>query len=521
MNFNFLPILWIHSAQLVIYLILALYVWDVKNAPGARYFMAVLVFAALWSLSQGLEIAALHLETKILWANLQYLAVMEISTLFLLYAMTFAKRYNHSIPVPLYSALLAVPFLIVIFVFLFPELVRSNVRLADKGGFEMIAKNYGPLFWLMSFYNYSISIVAIVTLIKAMREKSAVIRKQTFSVIAAAGLPVAANFLQVSGLNPAGIDISPVAFTISAVAITYGMVRYNLFRVVPIARYQVIKVMKAGMLVFDNDGALLDINPAAMRLLRIKDEPVGGEKIDVFLKDTPELTSMFYSKREQVREFYFKNGGADYCYELNLTTIRTSSGSEIGWLFQIYDITERKLAEEIIQQAAYHDNLTGLPNRQYFQLLFSQELALARLRGTKLAAGFIDIDDFKQINDGYGHAAGDMILRAITKRIRGELREGDIIGRLGGDEFAVVITGLRSKRELWAAGKRLIRLFERKVEAGELQIEVRVSIGFSMFPEDGESIDILLQKADMAMYEVKGSGKNNFRIYEEKKSEEQ
>ncbi len=517
MNLNFVPVLWIHSIQLVIYLVLALYVWDVKNAPGARYFLAALIYAALWSFSQALEIAALQLDTKILWANLQYLATMEISTLFLLYSMTLAKRYNQTIPTSLYFGMLAIPFLIVIFVFLFPELVRSSVRLVDKGGFEMIAKDYGPLFWLMAFYNYSISITAIFMLAKTMREKSAVIRKQTISVLASAALPIAANFLQVSGLNRFPFDLAPIAFTITSIAITFAIVRYNLFKVVPIARYQIIKVMKAGMLVFDNDGALLDINPAAMRLLGIKNEPVGGEKIEDFLKDTPELISMFYSGKEQVREYYLKSGGSDYCYEINLTAIRTSSGSEIGWLFQIYDITERKLAEEIIQQAAYHDDLTGLPNRQYFQLLFSQELALAKLRGTKLAAGFIDIDDFKQINDSYGHAAGDMILRAITKRIRTELRESDIIGRLGGDEFAIVLTGLRSKRELFAAGRRLIRLFEKKVEAGELHIEVRVSVGFSLFPDDGDTIDTLIQKADKAMYEVKGSGKNNFRIYEEKK----
>ena len=158
--------------------------------------------------------------------------------------------------------------------------------------------------------------------------------------------------------------------------------------------------------------------------------------------------------------------------------------------------------------SATHDSLTGLPNRYLFMDRFHQSVGLATRHSLNIAVLFIDIDRFKQVNDTLGHSAGDDLLCQIGSRIKQCLRSADTVARLGGDEFTVLLTNLNAKKDVIRAAERLLEIFIEPFAIAGKTLNVTGSVGYSLFPEHGSTIDTLLDNADKAMYKAKGQGGN-------------
>ena len=178
------------------------------------------------------------------------------------------------------------------------------------------------------------------------------------------------------------------------------------------------------------------------------------------------------------------------------------------------DITQRKHVEATLQQHATHDRLTGLPNRALLEDRVEQAIAQADRTATKIALLFIDLDQFKYVNDGYGHAAGDELLKAVAHRLTGSLRTGDTVSRLGGDEFVVLLQNMsRGTADASAAATKLLEVLGQPMQAGPHEFTFTASIGISLYPEHGRNLNELLMNADAAMYLAKDAGRNNFQFY--------
>ncbi|MFL1454612.1 putative bifunctional diguanylate cyclase/phosphodiesterase [Marinobacter sp. GN3S48] len=182
------------------------------------------------------------------------------------------------------------------------------------------------------------------------------------------------------------------------------------------------------------------------------------------------------------------------------------------------DVTERKEAEAFINFQAYHDLLTRLPNRALFKDRLELAITHARRGNQKLAVMFLDLDRFKVINDTLGHAMGDRLLQAVTHRLERCLRKGDTLSRFGGDEFTLLLPSIHSHEDARQIAKKLIKALRSPFQLGEHEVFVGVSIGISIFPEAGETMDNLIQNADIAMYHVKAKGKDGYRFYSESMS---
>ncbi|TVP58761.1 MAG: EAL domain-containing protein [Halomonadaceae bacterium] len=184
---------------------------------------------------------------------------------------------------------------------------------------------------------------------------------------------------------------------------------------------------------------------------------------------------------------------------------------------QIYgtarDITERKEAEAFINYQAYHDLLTRLPNRALFKDRLSLAIAHAQRDNQSLAVMFLDLDRFKVINDTLGHAMGDRLLQAVTRRLEGCLRQGDTLSRFGGDEFTLLLPAIGTPEDARTIALKLIAALKPPFQLGEHEAFVGVSIGISMYPEAGLQMEQLIQRADIAMYHVKGRGKDGYQFY--------
>lgn len=202
--------------------------------------------------------------------------------------------------------------------------------------------------------------------------------------------------------------------------------------------------------------------------------------------------------------------------------LRDKSDSVFGICTISTDITERKQAEDTLheQQArlnylAFHDSLTGLPNRSLFYDRIYHSLARSRRSNSKLALMLLDLDRFKNINDSLGHDAGDLLLKAISQRLGESVRDMDTVARLGGDEFVVVLEGIHDNEDISFVANKLLTNLARPISISGHEISTTVSIGISVFPDDGEETDNLLKHADIAMYKAKEGGKNNYQYYTE------
>jgi diguanylate cyclase (GGDEF)-like protein len=180
--------------------------------------------------------------------------------------------------------------------------------------------------------------------------------------------------------------------------------------------------------------------------------------------------------------------------------------------------SETKLVHaQRVEYLAYHDGLTGLPNRSMFSKLLAQSISEAGRYERRLAVAFLDLDRFKQINDTLGHEAGDQLLREVATRLKASVRDSDTVARLGGDEFVVLLPDLHEgKYAARVVAQKILSVIARPFTLIGQEFRVTASIGISAYPQDGLDEQTLTKHADIAMYQAKSEGKNNFQFYSEK-----
>ena len=207
-----------------------------------------------------------------------------------------------------------------------------------------------------------------------------------------------------------------------------------------------------------------------------------------------------------------RKDGDIYAEWLSITRVADESGQAQNYVSIFSDITERKRAGEQIQKLAYHDALTGLPNRVLLIDRATQALSLAQRNSAAVAVLYMDLDRFKQINDTLGHRIGDQLLVVVATRLLSVVRDYDTVSRQGGDEFVLVLPGTTAEGAARVAEKVRCLIAEPMTIEGH-EMTVTTSIGVAMFPEDGRDFDALLRAADLSMYRAKQEGRNGWRFH--------
>lgn len=180
---------------------------------------------------------------------------------------------------------------------------------------------------------------------------------------------------------------------------------------------------------------------------------------------------------------------------------------------QIGHVFERKAAEEQLQFIAYHDYLTGIANRAHFEKTAEESILHAAQRNYQTAIFILDLDGFKQVNDTFGHAVGDLLLQETALRFHEAIREKDIVARLGGDEFIVIVNDVEKSEHIEIVAKKLIAAASKAFYIHRHAIQISVSIGIALYPQAGDTLSILMKHADQALYQAKETGKNKYCFY--------
>jgi diguanylate cyclase (GGDEF)-like protein/PAS domain S-box-containing protein len=284
-------------------------------------------------------------------------------------------------------------------------------------------------------------------------------------------------------------------------------------------RYRtIIENIGDGYYEVDLKGNILFFNDAAQRITGIPRTEIEGTNFAAYAaaEDAAMIFGFFhqvYLTGTPLRGISWRAvrpDGRDQHVEVSVSLIRDAAGKPTGFRGIMHDITERRKSEEAIQRMAYHDVLTGLPNRMLFFDRFSQVLAHARRNEEQFAVVMMDLDKFKEINDRLGHNVGDQLLCGVASRLASQMREGDTLARFGGDEFLLLMPGVKQIEDLESLGQKILQAFETPFSVSCEALTVRASIGFAVFPHDGSDRDVLFQRADLAMYRAKAAGGNRW-----------
>lgn len=297
-------------------------------------------------------------------------------------------------------------------------------------------------------------------------------------------------------------------------------------------RRQAAEQLKLSARVFEDSGECIVITDRDERIVSVNKAftEVTGYSAEEVLGKTPRVMHSGRQDREFYRRMWQTLGDTGYwCGEiwdrrkngeqypkwLSISAVKDANNVVTHYTGIFSDITERKKAEAQIEFLAYHDALTKLPNRLLVREHLEMAMTHAERARNKAAVLFLDLDNFKTINDSFGHAVGDALLIEVAKRLGECTRDADTISRQGGDEFLIVLSNVADTEAITLVAEKILEQLEENFKIGSHEISTSLSLGISVYPDDSEDIDTLLQLADTAMYHAKAAGRNAYRFYTE------
>lgn len=282
---------------------------------------------------------------------------------------------------------------------------------------------------------------------------------------------------------------------------------------------RVLASMNEALLLASPEGRISRVNEAAARLLGCTAAELVGRSIMELIapRSREEFRLVDSAGRAQESQF-LDSTGQEVPVSCTVSAIHDENPRFRGFIVAARNITDRKIAEQRIRYLARIDALTKVPNRMQFQHLLQRATARAGRQGRRLALLYLDIDRFKDINDVYGHAAGDLCLETLTERLTRQLHEGATIGRFAGDEFGIILEGLEAQGEpaAWIANtcRAILRSIAQPLHYHGQQIFMTASIGIAIFPLDARNVIDLIRNADAALYHAKRGGGDRFELYD-------
>ncbi|KJU82661.1 response regulator receiver modulated diguanylate cyclase/phosphodiesterase with PAS/PAC sensor(s) [Candidatus Magnetobacterium bavaricum] len=276
------------------------------------------------------------------------------------------------------------------------------------------------------------------------------------------------------------------------------------------------------IIVIDHELHISYWNPAAEEMFGYTNEEIIGSDIySIFLSSScsDELLAVIAAdsqgqdaKDKKIFQLCgIKKNKTEFPIEVSLSSYLMRDNRSL--LGIVRDITQRKEMEQMLQELAHYDTLTSLPNRVLFNMRFGMALEMAKRENRLIAIMFLDLDRFKLVNDTLGHDVGDLLLKEVAQRLQGLLRKSDTVARMGGDEFTIILTAITDELDVTMVAQKVIEIVSQPFHLRGHECSIGTSIGISLYPHDGQTIDTLMGNADTAMYIAKRDSGNAFRLF--------
>ena len=298
---------------------------------------------------------------------------------------------------------------------------------------------------------------------------------------------------------------------------------------------KIVETMSDGVVVTDLQGKVRDINRSAKKILGYETiehieqlfDKGYKNKLSILMEEIRTCCKADDECSVGTEVECIQNGGKRIVCDLSVMQLHDNEGKKYGIVWMFEDISDKKKQQHLLQkqakkleELAYHDPLTALPNRTLFRDRLSQAISYSKRHDKKFALLFIDLDRFKQINDSLGHQFGDQVLLEVAKRIKSVIREEDTLARFGGDEFLVIARDILDKEDARKIAEKILESLQKPFNMRGQDVYTTISIGVSLYPDDSQNGENLIKFADSAMYQAKEEGRNNFRFYVPKMTED-
>ena len=518
--------------------------------------MALLMGAtAWWAAGNALEYLAPGLPLMLTFANLEYVAIAAIPALWFALGLSLEQeeRGRTSRRPPL--LIWIIPAVTAVLVWTDPLLgfVRHSFHLEVVSGFLVMAKKFGPWFWVHSAYSYILIIAGTVLSLKALHDSHGTRRAQRITLIVGTLLPLSANVIYLSGIFPLGsIDPTPLAFSLTGLLAVLNLSRFRFLALVTTAQATAIEQLRDAVLIFDRDGHLAYVNHAARAAFLTSARDIGKRLIEMDppFADLPLAREAGSAVRSE--ESVLSHG--ERLYETRTSDI-VKRGKRIGAVMTFFDVTRRMDAEEGLKKAnllledriaertlaleetnhrltaelehrtraekqlshdVLHDALTGMANRS-LALSRIELLVMRNHRDPRMsyAVLHLNLDGFKTINDRFGHGAGDAFLCEVASRLRRSVREVDLAARVGGDDFVVLLDGFTTAENLEEITDRIVDNLCVPIYVDTNAVVPSASIGIVVGRSDYNDPQGILHDAEIAMHKAKATGRNLRAVFSE------
>jgi diguanylate cyclase (GGDEF)-like protein/PAS domain S-box-containing protein len=496
---------------------LGVFAYRHRTVPTARSFAAVMACSAWWSLFYAVYQAGTDLPTKLLAARLLQAGAIAMPVAWLAFAARYTRRRELSAPA--LALLSAIPVLTLVLVFTndWHGWFWSRFELVERGGRVAVDTSNAWGFWLHVGYSWLLMSLAVLMLVAGVARSPHLFRRQALAILLGALVPWTGNVLHIGRIVQFPANPMPFLFTFSGALFGWAIFRFRFLDVLPVAREKVVDEMDDGVVVLDGDGRVVDLNPAARRILGVREAALAG-------RPGPEVLGAWRSlaagdadgdgARATRRQVQTGEGDGKRIYDVRMSPLADRGGAAQGRVVVLRDVTDRARMEEELRRSAFYDALTGLANRALFLDRLEQAAEHARRGKRSFAVLFLDLDRFKLINDSLGHHVGDELLIAVSRRLESCLRPSDTVARLGGDEFAVLVEDVADAGEAVQVAERIGSVVGLPVTLDGHEVVPSVSVGVVLGSELKSGAEHLLRYADVAMYRAKTAGRGRYELFD-------
>ena len=467
-----------------------------------------------------MELNSESLERMIFWNKVQYLAIPFSALLWFGICMVYTGRSKF------FKSIGGVCFIIfpVITVIVrmtndWHHLFYNKIDLRYVGGMKLLLLGKGPWYLVFSGYMLMILILNIWFYIQRYRRSEGTERMQFRLLLSASVLLCTAMIFCTVNIGGIGIDYMAFAMPNCILLIHLALTRYNFLEIKILGRERVFEESATGLILLNNSYLIVDYNEAGIMFFQWFQLQIGKEKpLDLLLKDQAVLLESIKSSENKVVQLTVM--GEPKYVDVNIRSVQHKK-EKGGFLLTFEDVTERELLKQRLITMANMDELSGLNNRRRFRECAIEAIQHAQSNHGDISVLMMDIDNFKIINDTYGHMAGDAVIKEFSQILREIFIGMNIVGRMGGEEFAVVMPDADAQKAGSQAEHFRQVLERKKVSFGEKNIGVTVSIGVAQLNQEAIDFDGLLNSADNALYEAKRSGRNRTVVAETEAGEKE
>ncbi len=481
-----------------------------RKSAGAMAFSGLMCSITVYSWAYALELTQSTVAGIKLCLMVEYIGISGIPAWLIIYAFKTTGKDKWLRP-SLYGVLLLFSgcTLALNITNDFHHLFYRNISFSVIQGLSIAQLQKGPWYWVNIIYlNVGILSVNILFLDILIRAQSHY-RKQAAAMLLGTLIPWIALITYLGGYSPYGIDTNPIAFGFMGPILSIGMFRYKMLDIIPIARHFVFESMRDPVLVLDNQNRIADYNQAAKEIFSIFPKSIIGYPVEDALGNFNDLINTIHSGSGEQIEIMDGDKNNPRYFQATISTIFTPGRLPIGRVLTFLDISQQTLLRKKLENLAITDELTGLINRRYFTEAGENEISQAERHARPVSLLMMDIDHFKTVNDTWGHAAGDLVLQAVTKACASSLRSSDLFARWGGEEFTLLLPETDHKQAILIAERLREKISALKIAWEDTTITVTASFGVnSVIKAEGVSLDEMIQKADRALYRAKAEGRN-------------